>query len=185
MSNFNLSIILRILDAENKLSERADQKSISLLSILGVFMVFFVVYYRVIPINVFTVIMISLYFFIALAAIFSLIMTIRPRLHKIPGEPEAKEKTLACDPAFFSGICGYPSIEAYKETLMDVVKNEDKTADVYIRQIFSVARINAAKYRHVQRGALLVISALIVELAVIVYLFIYQFSQGNIKMPTL
>ena len=183
MSNFNLAIILRILDAENKLSERADQKSISLLSILGVFMVFFVVYYRVIPMNPFTVAMIVLYFCIALAAILSLIMTIRPRIRKLPDQPEAKEKAIACDPAFFSGICGYPSIEAYKETLLDVVKNDDKTADVYIRQIYSVARINAAKYKHVQRGALFVISALVVELVVIVYLFVYQFAQGNIKMP--
>ena len=62
MANDNLAIVLRILDHENHLVERADQKSISLLSILGVFMVFFIVYYRVIPINFLTGGLIVLYF---------------------------------------------------------------------------------------------------------------------------
>ena len=39
-----LSSVLRVLDAENRLIERADQKAISLLAALGVFMVFFIAY---------------------------------------------------------------------------------------------------------------------------------------------
>ena len=41
MPQDKLSIVLRILDNESQLIERADRKAIALLSILGVFMVFF------------------------------------------------------------------------------------------------------------------------------------------------
>ena len=43
MAGGKLSVVLRILYNENHLLERADQKTIALLSTLGVFMVFFVV----------------------------------------------------------------------------------------------------------------------------------------------
>lgn len=183
MSNLNLSIVLRILDNENRLVERADQKSISLLSILGVFMVFFVVYYRVIPINIFTGALVILYFLFALFSILSLIMAIRPRIRKDPYETKEKDDSTTCDPAFFSGICGFPNATAYKETLEEVVKDEAKIADIYIRQIFSVARINSVKYKHVQRGVLLVITTLAIELVLIAYLFIYYLGRGS--MPSI
>jgi hypothetical protein len=181
MSNFNLPIVLRILDNENRLTDRADQKSISLLSILGVFMVFFIVYYRVIPINIFTAVLIILYFLLALLSIFNLIMAIRPRILKGPGEIEGTSEATTCDPAFFSGICSFPSLTVYKEALQEMLKDEMSISNVYIQQIFSVARINSVKYRHIQRGVLLVIMSLAIELLLIGYLFIYY--VGAEKMP--
>ena len=83
MTGDKLSVVLRILDNENHLLERADQKAIALLSTLGVFMVFFVVYFRVIPINAITITLCSIYFFFALLSIISLIMTVRPRIRPI------------------------------------------------------------------------------------------------------
>jgi hypothetical protein len=181
MSIGNLSIVLRILDNENRLVERADQKSISLLSILGVFMVFFIVYYRVIPINILTGVLIMLYFFFALLSIVSLIMAIRPRIRREGVESEVKDKVLSCDPAFFTGICSFPNPSAYKNALVALLQDESQIADVYIRQIFSVARINSAKYKYVQRGTILVIITLTIELAVIAYLFLYYMDLG--KLP--
>ena len=182
MSTNNLPIVLRILDNENRLSERADQKSISLLSILGVFMVFFIAYYRLIPIDVTTLALIMLYFFFAFMSIFNLIMAIRPRIRKESVESEAKDKAVvSCDPAFFSGICTFTSPSAYKIALEAMLQDESQIAEVYIRQIFSVARINSAKYKHVQRGIVTVIISLTIELAIIVYLFSYYKAAG--KMP--
>ena len=43
--------ILRILDDQNRLVERADTKAISLLSTLGIFTVFFIAQFRSIPIS--------------------------------------------------------------------------------------------------------------------------------------
>jgi len=178
-----LSSVLRILDAENRLIERADQKAISLLSALGVFMVFFIVYHRVIPINLFTVILLSIYFAVSLMAIVSLILTVRPRIRMVEEEAADADKAVACEPAFFVGICKFPTLSAYRQSLQDMMKNEASIVAVYTRQIFGLARINAAKYRNIQRAVLLVIIALAVELALVAYLFIYYHAQGASLLP--
>lgn len=180
-----LSSVLRVLDAENRLIERADQKAISLLSALGVFMVFFVVYLRVFPINVFTVILLLVYFVVALMAIVSLILTVRPRIRSGEEETGDTDKTAACEPAFFVGICKFPTLSAYRQALENMIKDEASTIDVYTRQIFSLARINAAKYKNIQRAVLLVVIALAVELTLVVYLFGYYHAQGATFLPKL
>jgi hypothetical protein len=175
--------VLRILDAENRLLERADQKAIALLSALGVFMVFFIVYYRLIPINVFTVILLAIYFVVSFMAIVSLIMTVRPRIHSVEEETGDVDKAAACEPAFFVGICKFPTLSAYRQALQDMIKDEASTVEVYTRQIFSLARINAEKYKNIQRAVLLVIIALAAELALVAYLFIYYHAQGATLLP--
>jgi len=180
-----LSSVLRVLDAENRLIERADQKAISLLSALGVFMVFFVVYLRVFPMNVFTITLLSIYFVVALMAIVSLILTVRPRIRAVEEETGDTDRAPACEPAFFVGICKFPTLSAYREGLQEMIKDEASTINVYTRQIFSLARINAAKYRNIQRAVLLVIIALGVELALVAYLFIYYHALGSTFLPPL
>jgi hypothetical protein len=183
VSSNMLFSVLRVLDAENRLLERADQKAISLLAALGVFMVFFIVYYRVIPINVFTVILLSIYFAVALMAIVSLILTVRPRIHTAGEETGDTDKAAASEPAFFVGICKFPTLSAYRQALQDMIKDEASTVEVYTRQIFSLARINAAKYKNIQRAVLLVVIALGVELVLVAYLFIYYHAQGATLLP--
>jgi hypothetical protein len=178
-----LSSVLRILDAENRLIERADQKAIALLSALGVFMVFFIAYYRLIPINVLTVILLSIYFAVALTAIVNLILTVRPRIQLADGETADTNEPPACEPAFFVGICRFPTLSAYREALQNMVKDEASTVEVYTRQIFSLARINQAKYKHVQRAVLLVAIALGIELTLVAYLFIFYHTRGVSLMP--
>ncbi len=180
MPTSSLPIVLRILDNENRLVERADQKSISLLSILGVFMVFFIVYYRVIPINAFTMTLTVLYFVFALMSIISLIIAIRPRIRRDRAKDAAAPDL---DPAFFSGISAFPDVSAYRNSLQKMIEDEASIADNYIRQIFSVARINAAKYKFVQRGVVLVIITIAIELVIITYLFAYHMSTGLNIMP--
>jgi hypothetical protein len=178
-----LLYVLRVLDTENRLLERADQKAISLLSALGVFMVFFIVYYRLIPINVFTIILLSIYFVFSLMAIVSFILTVRPRIRLVEEETADTDETAAYEPAFFAGICKFPTLSAYRQALEAMIKDEASTIDVYTRQIFSLARVNAAKYRNIQRAVLLVIIALVAELALVAYLFIYYYGQGATLLP--
>lgn len=180
-----LSSVLRVLDTENRLIERADQKAISLLSALGVFMVFFVVYFRVFPINAFTITLLCIYFVVALMAIVSLILTVRPRIRAVEEETGDTDKAPACEPAFFVGICKFPTLSAYRQALQDVIKDETSTMNIYTRQIFSLARINAAKYKYIQRAVLLVIIALGVELGLVAYLFIYYHALGSTFLPPL
>lgn len=180
MPHDKLSSVLRILDNENHLLERADQKAVSLLSILGVFMVFFIVYYRLIPVNALTVTLTTVYFLCALASIVSLIFTLRPRIEQ-NGAAKAGEvdKSSLGEPAFFAGISQFPNLDAYKESLGEMFKDESTTLDVYIRQIYSVAHINAAKYSNLRRATLLVIITLVMELAIIAYLFISHLGSGD------
>jgi hypothetical protein len=178
----SLQVVMRILDNENHLVERADQKAISLLSILGVFMVFFIVYYRVIPINPLSGVLISLYFFFALLSIISLIMTIRPRIRR-EGTISDNKKSVSCDPTFFTGICKYEDAAEYKESLQTLLNDEKSIIDIYIGQIFSVAKINSAKYKYVQRGVIFVITTLSIELILIVYLFFHYMEVG--KFPSI
>jgi hypothetical protein len=182
-SGNRLLFVLRVLDTENRLLERADQKAISLLSALGVFMVFFIVYYRLIPINVFTVILLSIYFIVALMAIVSFILTVRPRIRLVEDETEDMDKAAECEPAFFAGICKFPTLSAYRQALQDMIKDEASAIDVYTRQLFGLARVNAAKYKNIRRAVLLVIIALATELALVAYLFIYYYSQGATLLP--
>ena len=172
MSSDRFSVVFRILDNETRLLERADQKAISLLSILGVFMVFFIVYYRLVPVNTFTVVVVTVYFGLAMFAIWNLIMVVRPRVEKTPEpDPEQPRVPSGADPTFFQGICRYPSASAYRDSLEAVSGDDEAIMDVYTRQIYTLARINAAKYKYIQRGVILVIGALAAELVLIAYLF--------------
>jgi len=182
-SGNRLLFVLRVLDTENRLLERADQKAISLLAALGVFMVFFIVYYRLVPINLFTVILLSIYFVFSLMAIVSFILTVRPRIHLVEGETGDTDKAAECEPAFFMGICKFPTLPAYRQALQDMIKDEASIIDIYTRQLFGLARVNAAKYRNIQRAVLLVIIALAAELALVAYLFIYYYGQGANLLP--
>jgi hypothetical protein len=174
-----LANILRILDNENRLLERADQKSISMLSIIGVFMVFFIVYCRVIPINIITIVFITIYFLCALISIVNLIMAMRPRIRKDEVDEECADEVPQGEPAFFTGICQFPNVAAYKKGLDIMMKDDESIMNIYIKQIYSVAMINVAKYKHVQRGIFFGIIALAVELVTIVYLFIYHQGLGH------
>jgi hypothetical protein len=182
-SGNRLLFVLRVLDTENRLLERADQKAISLLAALGVFMVFFIVYYRLIPINFFTVILLSIYFVFSLMAIVSFILTVRPRIHLVEEETKDTDKTAECEPAFFMGICKFPTLSAYRQALQDMIKDEASIIDIYTRQLFGLARVNAAKYRNIQRAVLFIIIALATELTLVAYLFIYHYSQGATLLP--
>ena len=183
MSVNRLASVLRVLDAENRLLERADQKAITLLSALGVFTVFFITWHRLFPINVFTVVLLSIYFVVVAMAIVSFILTVRPRIQLVEKATEDTDKAVTREPAFFAGILQFPTLSAYRRGLEDMIKDEASTIDVYASQIFSLARVNAAKYRNIQRAVLLVIIALGVELILVAYLIIYYHAQGGKMLP--
>ena len=179
MSQEKLSAVLRILDSESQLIERADRKAIALLSILGVFMVFFIVYYRLVPVNPVTVALTASYFVCAILSIVSLVLTVRPRINR-GEETESRDadNMPACEPAFFGGICKFPSLSAYRKALGEMMSNESATFDIYTRQVFNLAQINAAKYKHLHRATFITIAALAIELSIIIYLFVNYMGVG-------
>lgn len=179
MSQEKLSVVLRILDSESQLIERADRKAIALLSILGVFMVFFIVYYRLVPVNPVTVALSSAYFVCAILSIVSLVMTVRPRIHREEGTEDPDVDGMpSCEPAFFDGICKFPSLAAYRKVLGEMMSNESAIFNIYTRQVFNLAQINTAKYRHLHRATFITIIALTIELSIIIYLFASYMGVG-------
>lgn len=181
MSLDKVETVLKVLENENHLTERADQKSISMLSVLGVFMVFFIVYHRIIPVNAFTVSVITIYSICAMFAILSLIVAISPRIKIEQGEKSVGPPSF--ESVFFIGICQFDSPSRYTKAMHDLVDDEETMISVFSHQIYSVARINSSKYRHLRRGMRLVVIALVTELALIAYLFTNYMGEGI--MPTI
>jgi len=179
--NTSLQMVLRILDNENRLAERADQKAISLLSVLGVFMVFFIVNIRSIPLNLATVILMIAYVLAAFAAIMHLVLTIKPRIRQgLEAVHDDSSFTTQPEVAFFAGICSFPTLSNYDLALCDLLKNENAVKQNYIRQIYNVAQINQLKYRYVQRAAMIVLTALGIELTIVAYLFSVYMGTGHV-----
>ncbi len=166
MNTPSLTTVLKILDNENNLSQRADQKAMATLSSLGVFMVFFVVYYRSIPVNALTVPLVLLYFVLAALSIVWLITALRPRTKPKPVSYQKANVT------FFGSICHFPDPESYCQALATQAGDEMAAVELFGRQIYDVAQINAVKYKFINRATFTVVSALMVELVVIIYLFL-------------
>ena len=111
-------------------------------------------------------------------------MTVRPRIQPIDEDTGNEDSVPASEPAFFIGIRRFRSLTAYKEALDTMSSDEESTINVYIRQIYSLAQINAPKYKYIQRAILLVIIALTTELAIIAYLFAYHLGEGLVPPIT-
>jgi len=60
--------LFRILDSEQQIIVRTDQKAFTMLSLMGVFMVFFLVHFTKIQINWFNFVMLILYLIAAILA---------------------------------------------------------------------------------------------------------------------
>ena len=84
----NIAPIFQILQSEQNILQRTDQKAFTLMSILGVFMVFFIVHFLKIEINWFNVAMVIIYFVAAFIAIFNLMLVIVPRMRNDQGHDE-------------------------------------------------------------------------------------------------
>ena len=74
--------LLQVLSGEQQVIQRTDQKAFTLLSILGVFMVFFIVHFPKIQINMFIFLMMMIYFTSAMGTIYYLVRVIIPRIRK-------------------------------------------------------------------------------------------------------
>jgi hypothetical protein len=57
-----INVLFQILTSEQQTLQRVDQKAFTMLSLLGVFAVFFIIHYTKIPASLITFILILLYF---------------------------------------------------------------------------------------------------------------------------
>lgn len=94
----NIAPVFHVLSNEQLIIQRTDQKAFTMLSILGVFMVFFIVHFLKIRINWFNVIMVAVYFIAAFVAIINLVLVIAPRVR---GERNQTDSDLPPTPHFW------------------------------------------------------------------------------------
>jgi len=164
--------VLRILDDQNRLTDRADTKAISLLSTLGIFTIFFVAHFNDIPINTVTIILLVIYFITVLMAILQIILAISPRISsKKKNGNQEDEKPALPQPTFFGGIVQYADADEYKKSIDQIFGDDETVTEIYVHQIYEVARINNTKYAHVKRAVWLVVIALTAQIALIALTF--------------
>ncbi len=173
MAKDKYSVIMRILDDQNRLTDRADTKAISMLTTLGLFTVLFIsqlnTISRVVP---FTIVLLVIYFVSVILAVLHIIMAVSPRIRSTTdkgGNPI--NQAAAAQPTFFGGICQYPDAGAYDKSLDDLMLSDETINETYVRQVYEIAKINKIKYKYVGRAVWFVVVTLISQIALIAFLF--------------
>jgi hypothetical protein len=180
MTKDKYEVLMRILDDQNRLTDRADTKAISLLTTLGLFTVIFISQLNglskasVVP---FTVFLLIIYCISVVLAVLHIVMAISPRIRKIKNTGKAGAETPIAQPTFFGGICKFPDADAYKKCIDDLASNEESVNDTYVRQVYEVAKINQVKYKYVGRAIWFVVITVASQIIFIVYTFSQRLAQ--------
>lgn len=113
--------------------------------------------------------LVALYFTSAILSIYTIILAISPRIRtKKVNKVEKVDESNAYQPTFFAGISKFADADAYKKRLDDLLNDEPSTTDIYIQQIYEIAKINSLKYKYVQRAVWLVVLTLAAQLTLII-----------------
>lgn len=158
-----LATLFQILGNENQILMRTDQKAFTLLSILGVFMVFFIVHFLKVQMNWFIFLFVIVYFIAALLTITNLILVIVPRVRGSKTSADEKDS----NPLFFAGISQYKTATGYAKHLRSVAADREETYDLFARQVYALGNINSYKYRHLRHAIAAFIVAISAELSII------------------
>ena len=156
-----LSTLFQILGNENQILMRTDQKAFTLLSILGVFMVFFIVHFLKVQMTWFIFLFVMVYFVAALISIINLILVIVPRVRT---EKTQEEES---NPLFFAGISQYKSASGYAKHLRSIAQDREQTTNMFAKQVYSLGMINTYKYKHLRNAITAFIIAISAELSII------------------
>ena len=157
----NFSTLFQILGNENQILMRTDQKAFTLLSILGVFMVFFIVHFLKVQMTWFIFLFVMVYFVAALISIINLILVIVPRVRT---EKTQEEES---NPLFFAGISQYKSASGYARHLRSIAQDREQTTNLFAKQVYSLGMINTYKYKHLRNAITAFIIAISAELSII------------------
>ena len=161
--------LLQVLSGEQQVIQRTDQKAFTLLSILGVFMVFFIVHFPKIQMNIFNFLMMIIYFTSAMGTIYYLVRVIVPRIrkHKTKIEDNNIEENEIINPTFFAGISQFKTPEEYAFYLKSIAQNENQLYQMFASQVFALGKINLEKNENIRLSTFFFIAALISELLII------------------
>ena len=149
----NIAPIFHILSNEQQILQRTDQKAFTMLSILGVFMVFFIVHFLKIHLDWFKFIMVIIYFIAAMLAIINLVLVIVPRVKN----SESKE----INPTFFGGISRFSDSTEFEQYFKKIFTNDSLTFRMFANQVYALGKINNYKNDAIKRSIVFFIVAII------------------------
>ncbi len=165
-----LQFLFHILQSEQSILARTDQKAYTLLSVLGVFMVFFIAYYRMMVINMLIVSLLAIYFAAGFLAIYRLVRTIQPRIRGVATPKETGRGR--ADPTYFGGIRQFTTSDDYFDYLKEVEDDEDEILRLLSRQVHALAHLNWEKNSHLRKGMQYFVLAIGSELVMILSTFV-------------
>lgn len=165
--HINMQGLLKIAENEQQMLQRADQKAMGLISLIGVFCVFFITYYTSIQPNLFNLIFLTSYFIAVLLAIIFLMLVIFPRYNSI----RKKGNKLDVMEMNTNELLKSYSFTNYLEKFYGVNKQLESDRDVFNNYISSLGKINLLKSKNLKRGIIAFISAIISEMIIILSIY--------------
>ena len=170
MQDKEFTVLMRILDGEQQIIQRTDQKAFTMLSILGVFMVFFIVHFTKMQMDTFIFLLILIYFPSAMGALYFLMRVIVPRVKNNSSLSIRSSDNKIINPTFFGGISQFETPEEYGEYLKKISKDEDQLYQMFAGQVFTLGSINTRKNQNVRKAMFFMVAALTSELLIIMNL---------------
>lgn len=167
MADKEFNALLQVLGGEQQIIQRSDQKAFTLLSILGVFMVFFIVHFTKMQLDTLIFILIVIYFPAAMCALYFLVRVIVPRVRSHKNTSGADD---TINPTFFGGISQFDSPDEYAIYLKKIASNEDQLYKMFAGQVFALGKINQKKNENIRRATFFFVTALTSELLIIMTL---------------
>ena len=163
----NIAPILFIIQSEQLILQRTDQKAFTLMSLLGVFMVFFIVHFpKVIAadnFNYLSGLMVFLYFISATIGLISLMMVIIPRVRNDMAHEDLPDVNIT----FFGGITQFANVLDFAKYFAETTDDNENTFKMFSAQLYALGHINAYKNKHMRRAILFFGIAILSELIII------------------
>ena len=189
MADKEFNALLQVLSGEQQIIQRSDQKAFTLLSILGVFMVFFIVHFTKMQLDTLIFILIVIYFPAAMCALYFLVRVIVPRVRSHQNTSGADD---TINPTFFGGISQFNSPDEYAVYLREIASNEDQLYKMFAGQVFALGKINQKKNENIRRATFFFVTALTSELLIIMtlayrraYSYLSAVSYTHLTLPTI
>ena len=173
----NVAPIFQILQSEQLILQRTDQKAFTLMSLLAAFMVFFIVHFPKVmgngEINFLTAIMVLIYFINATLGLINLMLVIVPRIRNDMSHEDLPD----INATFFGGIVKFNNPIEYASYLAEMTEDNDNTFKMFSAQLYALGHINSYKNKHMRRAIIFFGGAIFSEL-IIIMAFAWSLTFG-------
>ena len=130
-------------------------------------MVFFIVHFTKMQLDILIFLLIIIYLPAAMCALYFLVRVIVPRVRSYQNASGADD---TINPTFFGGISQFNSPDEYAVYLKEIASNEDRLYKMFAGQVFALGKINQKKNENIRRATFFFVTALTSELLIIMTL---------------